>query len=447
MAFLTKRIQEPPTLAILGLLAYTISVYTALGERIDLLGAVRHELLMGVVMVGVCVHVLMVNRLSVRPYRIVLIAIGLLFLVMLSQVPFAYDRNLAWNTFFDRIIKQALFAFFLAALIRSPRDLRWLMAVFMFSLFWVLQEAVQGLVTGALVWYNQGIHRLHGAVTLYRHPNGLSLIAVTSLPFVIYLFGAVRRRLLRLALLGIAVLALLCIIYTGSRAGYLGTLAVVFFWWLFSRRRGRGVAVGLLAGVLVLLVLPDQYKERFTSIGGQEKEGHSKEARLQIIDDAWQVFLDQPLGVGVDCFRPVRAMTFGRNQGTHNLYLQVATHLGIQGFLVFLFFLGTLFWAFDHVVKRQERLAGALRRYGRAGDHEPAAVKRIRGVYADVVYVSQTARAMRLFLLMLMVNGVFAHTLYLICWWFVSGMAICLLNMTALMEDDLVAASRQAVSG
>ena len=33
--------------------------------------------------------------------------------------------------------------------------------------------------------------------------------------------------------------------------------------------------------------------------------------------------------------------------------------------------------------------------------------------------------------LMFVVNGAFAHTLYLIHWWLASGLAICLLNLTA----------------
>jgi hypothetical protein len=35
---------------------------------------------------------------------------------------------------------------------------------------------------------------------------------------------------------------------------------------------------------------------------------------------------------------------------------------------------------------------------------------------------------------MLMINGIFAHTLYLICWWFAAGLAIVVSAMTGEME-------------
>ena len=38
-----------------------------------------------------------------------------------------------------------------------------------------VQEAVRGLISGSLVWGNQGIMRLHGSVPRYGHPNGREL--------------------------------------------------------------------------------------------------------------------------------------------------------------------------------------------------------------------------------------------------------------------------------
>ena len=43
----------------------------------------------------------------------------------------------------------------------------------------------------------------------------------------------------------------------------------------------------------------DQYKDRFKSITGKEAEGSSKEARILILEDALQIFLENPLGVGL----------------------------------------------------------------------------------------------------------------------------------------------------
>lgn len=69
MAALHKRITEAPTPAVLGLLAYTISVYTDLGERVEALGAIRHEFVAGIILVGASAFILVNNPLRVQPYR------------------------------------------------------------------------------------------------------------------------------------------------------------------------------------------------------------------------------------------------------------------------------------------------------------------------------------------------------------------------------------------
>ena len=434
---------ESPRIALLALLAYTISVYTGLGERLDILSAIRHELLMGVVLIALSVWFVMDKPLSLQPYRHIILAIVLLFVSMLTQIPFAYDPQTAWVTFFDRIVKQAMFAFFIVALVRSPGQMRWFMAAFVFSIFYVLQESMVGLITGSLVWYNQGIHRLHGAITLYRHPNGLSLIAVTILPFIINLFPVVRSRLLRLGMLGTVVMAIVAVVYTGSRAGYIGIIAVLFFWWFFSKHKMKGILVGAVLATVVMIALPEQYKERFMSIGGQEKEGHSKDARILLMKDAWEIFQDNPGGVGVDCFELVREDRYDRGQGTHNLYLQVATHLGIQGFAIFLFFAGTMTWSLHQAVGRLDRLVERVANTFRRARGQPRAHPALAGLGRDTRYMAAVARACRLYIVMLLVNGIFAHTLYLICWWFLAGMVIAVLSMTDELEKGLAALQRR----
>ncbi|MBE0564728.1 MAG: O-antigen ligase family protein [Krumholzibacteria bacterium] len=416
------------------LMLYTVSVYTVLGERLDVLDAIRHQLVIGVVLIGLCVKVAAEYPVDLSESKPLVLGIVLLFLMMLLQVPFAADQAYAKDTFIDYIVKQAMFTFFMIVLIRTPGRLRVFMFTFLFSVFWIYQESVRGLISGSLVWRNQGIMRLHGAVDYYGHPNGLSLIAVTSLPFIIYLYGVVRGRLLRMAMLGIAVLACVCIVFTGSRAGYLGTIAIAVFWWLYCRHRVRMAVVGVLAALVVVSVLPEQYRERFTSIGGEEAEGHSKDKRLEIMQDAWVIFLENPGGVGINSFMTVRMARFGRYQDTHNLYLQALTHIGIQGTLVFLYFMLALYVAFERAVKRLERLQAALKRLAVVTDTDRRTRILLARTVWDADYVAAVARAGRLYLVMLAVNGIFAHTLYLICWWFAAGLAIVVSAMTGEME-------------
>lgn len=424
------------------LMLYTISVYTALGERLDILDTIRHQLVLGLVLIVLCVRVMLEHPVDLSESRPLLLGIVLLFVALLTQVPFAAFPAYAKDTFIDYTLKEAMFTFFMVVLVRSPARLRVFMFTWLFSLFWLYQESVRGLITGHLVWYNQGIQRLHGAVDLYRHPNGLSLIAVTSLPFIVYLFAVVRSKLLKLVMLGMCGMALICIVYTGSRSGYVGTIAVAIFWWAYSRQRVKMAFVGVLVAVVVVTVLPEQYRERFMSIQGEEAEGHSKDRRLEIMQDAWVIFQEHPFGVGVNSFMLVRERRFGRSQDTHNLYLQLLTHIGIQGTIVFLYFMVVLFIAFARAVKRLERLQGGLARLARVTDTDGRTRALLSRTFRDADFVAAVARGGRLYLLMLTVNGIFAHTLYLICWWFAAGLAITVSAMTGEME----AASRRVVS-
>ena len=83
-------------------------------------------------------------------------------------------------------------------------------------------------------------------------------------------------------------------------------------------------------------LIPSGYIERAETIFTQkDKEGNSTGTRKEILRDAWTVFLDNPLGVGVGAFPAVRQQRFGRTQDTHILYLEIGTNLGIQGLIIF----------------------------------------------------------------------------------------------------------------
>ena len=266
--------------------------------------------------------------------------------------------------------------------------------------------------------------RLHGAVPIYMHPNSLAGVAMGSLPYVAFLFNHVRHWILKLCLLGGIVTALACIVYSGSRTAYVGLVAFVLWWWFQSEKKRRFLVLLLVAGVLTVNVVPDQYIERFESIGGEEKEGHSKESRILIIKDAWTVFLENPLGVGVASFPAVRMQRFGRIQDTHNLYLEVATNLGVQGLIIFLglviVVLQQLRWAFFSFRNQGKQLENALRTLWLSKSLK----KEIHGHYLDLKFLADSAKAAGGFVVIRLVLGVFGMDLYEVYWWFASGLAL-----------------------
>jgi len=413
-------LQEPPVLCFLLLLLFELSYYTQLGVRIEILGALRHELLLGSLLIVMSAVSLVGSRPALAQERGLLVAMALFVVVHLIQIPFAANVEIAKHSFLQYTFRNIIFYFFIIAIVRSPRQLIVLTAGFVFAMFWIYQEAVRGLISGSLVWRNQGILRLHGSVPRYGHANGLSLAACMGLPFIFYLLPVLRRYWAIVAfLVATIVLAALCIVNTGSRAGYVGMLALIPYWIVDGPGRFKRLLVAIVIGAAVFPLIPEQYIGRFESIGGEEVEGRSREARMQILADAWEVFKIYPYGVGLDGFQVVRMQMFGRFQDTHNLYAQVATHLGIQGLIVFAIFVYTMFVSLNRSLRNLRSVQGRLALMRARGSLPD---RRALAAYArEIELVLAVVRATKMLLYFMLVNGIFAHTLYHDIWWFMAG--------------------------
>ena len=163
--------------------------------------------------------------------------------------------------------------------------------------------------------------RLHGSTGLYEHPNSFAGMALGTLPFILYLFPIANKWIKALLLLQL-IFALNIILYTGSRTGYIGFIAVLL---VFIARSKRKIEILIILSIGILLAAqfaPEQYRDRFVSIFqiSTETEGTSistefgktskvieggqgsVSARIQIFKDSLDIFLSHPLGVGVSAF-------------------------------------------------------------------------------------------------------------------------------------------------
>jgi len=413
-------------------LVFILARYMQWGVRKEFLGAIRIDFLTGGAVIALSLMQMTAIRGVTTTSRNVFIAIFALLAIIAIQVPFAANRPLATDVFVDRVFKFAMLAFLIAVQVRSPAAMRWFIGAFLLSMFWITQESVRGLISGGLVWQNQGIMRLHGAVPMYAHPNSLGGVSASVIPFCVFLFIGVRNWWVRLAMIALIATATICVIYSGSRTAYVGYLSFVMGWFLISRNKKRWITLAIVVAAAGLAVLPQEYKERFLSIGGEEAEGASKEARIQIIEDAVQIFLQNPGGIGVASFPTVRQQVFGRIQDTHNLYLEVATNLGIQGLILFLVFVGVVARSIWRARSRIDRTLSALRSLEGRFPATPlrAAIERER---VDAEFLKACATATFFFLNIRLVVGMFGMDLYEIYWWFAAGMAISLNEVTEVL--------------
>jgi O-antigen ligase len=422
---------EPAMPIFLVFLGYVLYMYLQGGVRWAFFGQIRFELIMGVVLVPAALAV--VARRSHEQERAVAGWAYCLLAVMLLMVAFSWFPAYSWNVFWDRGVKFAAYGLFIVAFVSSPRMLRWFLVAFLLAFFKMGLEGLIGTITGALIWQNQEIPRLHGATPNYEHPNSFSGTQLGVLPFLFYLYPLVSR-FWKIMLLVQLALCTNVVLRTGSRTGYLAFIAaVVSFVWL-AKNRARAFAVVVLLALVAVPFVPADYVGRFTSIYEEKSEAGQDTSvgkRKEILIDASEVFLSHPLGIGVGAFPLVRDQLFGRKQDTHNLYLEIATNLGIQGIIVFIGFVSAVWIALARLRRRLDRHLEELRKLALPGEG-------VAAHSADLELLLACAKSAWIFLLIRLVLGAFGMDMYEIYWWFLSGLTIALIRLNATAEQRTV---------
>ena len=402
---------------------YVVTWYLQIGSRIAFLGAMRFEFFLGSFLVIAACFV----GAELRSSLLVFVAFYLMALFI--QLPFSADFDSSWQTFVNRLVKFSMMALFITVFVKNPRHLLLFLGAFLLACMKIGQEGLVGVITGGAMWQNQGVMRLHGSTGLYGHPNSLAGNALGSLPFVFYLFP-ISNLAGRIALLVQAGLAFNILMFTGSRTGYIGFFGMAGYALCRAHKRFRTLLLIALIVVAAAYLVPGEYIERFHSIFTlQEREGHSAQTRLLILKDGWQIVLRYPMGVGISAFPKVRQEMFGRYQDTHNLYLEVATNLGIQGFVAFFFLvfkmmrhLGQLRAGF---ADQKADVLAALCRIPAGTDHRRSAESHL----LDLRLMEATSAAIRMFIFARLVVGIFGMDLYEIYWWFALGLTLALTNL------------------
>lgn len=229
----------------------------------------------------------------------------------------------------------------------------------------------------AVVDYARGVNlvedgRVTGAVSgLFGNPNDMALNMVTFLPLAVALAVGRSRSFMRIvALAGIPAIAA-AIVFSRSRGGLVGLVAMLLVLLYYVRRVRPDLAMMVLAVSLAAIpVLPSSFTNRMSSIfNADEDPTGSREARKQLLREGYQAFRENPVfGVGAGQFMNYSPDDReGAWRETHNAVLQVASELGLVGLVIFVLLVGSGFAA-------ASRAGSALRR----ARQQPGA-RRLRG--------------------------------------------------------------------
>lgn len=199
--------------------------------------------------------------------------------------------------------------------------------------------------------------------------NDFALSACIAFPMGIFLFLEARSTWVKVLYVISLGILLLGVVGSQSRGAALGMSAILLYQWIRSRKKMRGVLVGVLILATILMYAPSAYFERLETIKDYEGES-SAELRLIIWSSAIRMANDHPiLGVGAGHFSTMFGTQYrppGETasslpwQNAHSIYFMLLGELGYPGllFLLILFFSN---WGANHRrILEVGRLPGAV---------------------------------------------------------------------------------------
>jgi len=240
-------------------------------------------------------------------------------------VPLAVNNYMAYISFKTMI----LFLPFILSVIICVHSIERLRIMIYISVGIMIYVSLYSLVHGGV-----------GSGNYFQDENDLSLFINMWLPFCFYLFLAEKEKVKKIFYAIGVIVGLASVVISFSRGGFVGLIAMVAVLWLFSPRKILSLSLILSLAFFVYLVGGQEYKQEMSTVT-DTKEG-TAEARILSWETAWDMFLDNPLGVGGRNFE----VRFPEYQGdrflrgmwgrvAHSLWFTLIPETGIIGILIY----------------------------------------------------------------------------------------------------------------
>lgn len=170
--------------------------------------------------------------------------------------------------------------------------------------------------------------------------NDVALAMILIVPIAVYLFRQSRSLPGRLFWGAGSVTILLAVLFTFSRGGFIGLVALTLYWTWTSKNRVKAIGTLVLAGALVLAVAPQRYWTRMETITDTSSGTALK--RRNYWAAARRAFYDSPIwGVGgnnLGVHLPEYAIDFKEEKrrthwgkAAHSMYFQLLAEFGLIG--------------------------------------------------------------------------------------------------------------------
>ncbi|WP_102797863.1 putative O-glycosylation ligase, exosortase A system-associated [Bowmanella denitrificans] len=280
------------------------------------------------------------------------------FWMLVSSVfSLRFDNTYTWDKMIEFTKVVALFLF-ITMTVRKKHEIDTLVWAIVLSISaYAGMEALKFVLSG-------GGHRIIGRAGIIIDRNDLAVAINMCLPFVIYLWSQTQHKILKLGLLGLALLNVVAIVGTYSRGGFIGLCILAIAFWLKSKRK----IVLMLLALIVLPVgysfAPAEWKDRQQTVESAATEDGSFIGRLWAWKIATLIALDNPMTGGgfkattdpilwstyapyTPHFGPIETPPIPPEltpKAAHNIYFQVLGSAGFVGLMLFGCMLLSVLW-------------------------------------------------------------------------------------------------------
>lgn len=247
-----------------------------------------------------------------------------------------------WVDYFGRVVVISLLA---TSLISTPERLIWVLAVMAASIgFHASKAGLMASLSGGARFYD-------GLGGTFSDNNGYALAIVMTLFPAIAVVQNVRVPWVRWAMAAMIPGALVTLVCTYSRGGFLALAAAGLVFVLLQRYCSIWLLALAPVALAAALLVPEEYVQRLQTIKTYEEVGEASAlSRLHFWRVALRMVEDRPLGIGLKNYEMAYDRydftfgRYGRGRSVHSTYFQVLAELGYLGMLVFVALFGLAFW-------------------------------------------------------------------------------------------------------
>jgi probable O-glycosylation ligase (exosortase A-associated) len=266
-----------------------------------------------------------------------------------------------WVEFF----KICLLYFFTVAILRTETHINTMIWAVVLSLgFYSVVEGLKYIMSG-------GGHVLAGmGGHVMGDRNDLAVGIIVMIPLVVYLLSVTHIKVLKLGLMLVLLMAVVCVLGSGSRGGFIGITIVATYFWFHSKHKLIYVIVVPIIAIVGLEYMPESWHERMSTIDNAD-EDLSFLGRIMAWKQAILMSMDNITGGGfkagqmnaiwfqydpqynLNWLFDTSDVYFDSAKAAHSIYFQV---LGDHGFIGLFLFLLIIYLAFSQARKVSKML-------------------------------------------------------------------------------------------